>query len=197
MTKPYIPNDKWSQKAAAEGFRARSVYKLQELDTKFRLLRPGMTVLDCGAAPGSWLQYVSQKIGPQGKAIGIDLAPIEPIADNVRLYQADMLETETIERILQDENIVKVDLVLSDIAPSTTGVKDVDQWRSIELSQAVLAVAETFLKPRGRCVMKVFRGADFDEFLGDVKRHWKHVKVATAKASRDRSREVYVVCEKT
>ena len=196
MPKPYQPNDKWSQKAAAEGYRARSVYKLMELDTKFRLLKSGMSLLDCGAAPGSWLQYASQKIGPSGKAIGIDLTLIEPIADNVHLYQADMMDPQAIKSILEQEKIQKFDLILSDIAPSTTGVKDVDQWRSIELTQSVLDIASQFLKPKGRCVMKVFRGGDFDDFLRELKREWLQVKVATAKASRDRSREVYVVCEK-
>ncbi len=196
VPKPYTPNDKWSQRAAAEGFRARSVYKLQELDARFRLLKPGMTLIDCGAAPGSWLQYVSIKIGPKGKAVGIDLTEIEPVADNVHLYQADMTDMAAIQKILANENITSVDVVLSDIAPSTSGVKDVDQWRSIELSQAVLALAGTVLKPHGKCVMKVFRGADFDEFLRDIKRLWKNVRVVTVKATRDRSREVYVVCEK-
>jgi len=196
MPKPYQPNDKWSQKAAAEGYRARSVYKLMEIDQRFKLLRPGMKVLDCGAAPGSWLQYVSQKIGPKGIAIGIDVTEIQPIADNVHLYQADLLDEAKIREILEREQAFPVDIVLSDIAPSTSGIKDIDQWRSIELSQMVLNIARDVLRPKHRCVMKVFRGADFDEFLRQVKAEWKNVKVVHAKASRDRSMEVYVVCEK-
>ncbi|MDB4978553.1 MAG: cell division protein [Candidatus Peribacteria bacterium] len=196
MPKPYQPNDKWSQKAAEEGYRARSVYKLMEIDTRFRLLRHGMTVLDCGAAPGSWLQYVAQKIGPKGKAIGIDTTDIEPIADNVHLYRLDMMNEAALEAMLAQENIHQFSVVLSDIAPNTTGIKDVDQWRSVELTEAVLVLAQKYLKPGGKCVMKVFRGADFDEFLRKVKRDWKNVKVMTPKATRDRSFEVYVICEK-
>lgn len=196
MPKRYTPNDKWSQKAQEEGYRARSVYKLEELDTKFRLLQPGMTVLDLGAAPGSWLQYVAQKIGPQGKAIGMDLSEIEPIADNVSLYVQDITDVDGVEEILKNESMDAVDLVLSDLAPKTSGVKDVDQWRSIELSQSVRDIADRVLRPKGTCVMKVFRGADFDEFLLELKQVWDHVKVYVAHTSRDRSREVYIVMQK-
>jgi 23S rRNA (uridine2552-2'-O)-methyltransferase len=196
MPKPYQPNDKWSQKAAAEGYRARSVYKLEELDARFKLFRPGMTVIDCGAAPGSWLQLASKRVGPKGMVIGIDLTAIEPIAENVHLHQIDMTDDAAVQAVLEQHGLRFVDLVLSDIAPSTSGVKDIDQWRSIELTQSVLALATQVLRPDGKCVMKVFRGADFDEFLGEVKAQWKNVKVVTVKASRDRSREVYVVCQK-
>lgn len=196
MPKPYQPNDKWSQKAAAEGYRARSVYKLTELDQKFGLLKPGMTVLDCGAAPGSWLQYVSQRIGPGGKAVGLDLTAIDPVAANVKTFQADLEDLAGIQRILAEEDMLHVDLVLSDIAPNTSGIKDVDQWRSVELSMAVIEVARQHLKPTGTCVMKVFRGGDFDELLKDARSTFKDVRVTVAKASRDRSREVYVVCRK-
>lgn len=196
MPKRYVPNDAWSRKAAKEGFRARSVYKLMELDERFHLLKAGQTVLDLAAAPGSWLQYVSRRIGPKGLAVGIDLTPIAPVADNVRTLTGDMRETETIDSLLHAENLPAVDLVLSDIAPSTSGIKDVDQWRSIELNQAVLAIAERWLKPQGRCVLKVFRGADFDAFLREVKAQWRDVKMTSPRASRDRSREVYLVMRK-
>ncbi len=196
LPKPYIPNDKWSQKAAAEGYRARSVYKLMELNQKFRLLKPGLTVIDIGAAPGSWLQYTAQQVGPRGKVIGFDLQEIAPVAPNVSLHVLDVNDQEKLDAILQGEGVTTVDLLLSDIAPSTSGVRDVDQWRSIELAQMVLAVAMKYLPAGGRCVVKVFRGADFDEFLGEAKRTWRMVKIATAKASRDRSREVYVVVTK-
>ncbi len=196
MPKPYIPNDKWSQRATAEGYRARSVYKLMELDERFRLIRPGMTVLDVGAAPGSWLQYVSKKIGPRGKAIGIDIQDIEPVAENVSVHKADITDVGLIRILLKREGAEAVDLVLSDIAPNTSGIKDVDQWRSVELTQAVTDLAMTLLKPGGVCVCKIFRGADFDEFLGHLKSTWKRVGIKTVQASRDRSSEVYLVCTK-
>ena len=127
MPKPYTPNDKWSQRAAKEGYRARSVYKLMELDERFRLLRPGMTVLDLGAAPGSWMQYTSQKVGPLGKVIGFDIQTIDEVADNVAVYREDITDDVRVRDALEAEAVDQVDLVLSDIAPSTSGVKDVDQ----------------------------------------------------------------------
>ena len=183
MSKPYIPNDELSRKAKTEGYRARSVYKLKELDEKFNLIKPGMTVLDLGAAPGSWLQYAKEKVGAEGKIIGIDLQEIEPI-DGVETIQAD---------ITQDIDLPNADLILSDLAPSTSGIKDVDQWKSIELNQSVEKIAGKLLKPGGVCVMKVFRGSDFDEFVRELKNKWKTVKTTTVKASRDRSKEIYVL----
>tara|TARA_Y100000310_G_C20478488_1_gene713577 strand:- start:276 stop:866 length:591 start_codon:yes stop_codon:yes gene_type:complete len=196
MPKPYTPNDAWSRKAASESYRARSVYKLQELDEKFRILKSGMTVLDLGAAPGSWLQYAVQKIGPTGTCIGIDLQEIDPLEGIDHLYQADITDTDAIRKILKDANVSTVDVVLSDLAPSTSGIKDVDQWKSIELSQAVLAIADEFLAPKGWCVLKVLQGGDFDEFYRNLKDDWQDVKIQKVKASRDRSREVYIVMRK-
>lgn len=196
MPKRYIPNDTWSRKAAKEGYRARSVYKLQELDERFHLLRSGQTVLDIAAAPGSWLQYVSKRIGPKGLAIGFDLTPIAPIAENVRTFQQDITKDDAVDALLTAEHLPPIDIVLSDIAPSTSGIRDVDQWRSIELNQAVLSIAQRWLKSGGACVLKVFRGADFDAFLRDVKAEWRDVKMMSPRASRDRSREVYLVMRK-
>jgi 23S rRNA (uridine2552-2'-O)-methyltransferase len=193
MPKPYQPNDKWSQRAAAEGYRARSVYKLQELNERYDILDSGMIVLDLGAAPGSWMQYTSKIVEPNGMVIGMDLTPIAPIAENVFTYEQDITDFAAIEKILATHNVQHVDVVLSDIAPNTSGVKDVDQWRSVELSRAVMAVAERFLRRGGRIVMKVFRGADFDPFLNEVRLQYGNVKVKQVDASRDRSREVYVV----
>lgn len=205
MPKRYTPNDKWSRKAREEGFRARSVFKLEELDRKFHLVRPGMTVLDLGAAPGSWLQYVSQKIGPHGRAIGLDLQDIPRIAENVWTKKQDLTDIngvlETLRGLLApngDGGSVhpSIDLVLSDAAPSTSGIHDVDQWRSIELNRSALAIAKRVLQPGGTCVLKVFRGADFEEFLRDVKAEWKNVVTTKAAVSRDRSTEIYVLCRK-
>jgi len=201
MPKPYTPNDKWSQKAQSEGYRARSVYKLKELDERFKLFKPGMTVLDLGAAPGSWLQYAKEKAGPEGQVIGIDLQPIEPI-EGVTTFQADITNIEEITKILSEQlpnkpnkptQPNKLDLILSDLAPSTSGIKDVDQWKSVELNQAVLKIAQEFLKENGTCVLKALRGADFDEFLKEVKNAWNNVKTTQVKASRDRSKEIYLV----
>jgi 23S rRNA (uridine2552-2'-O)-methyltransferase len=194
MPKPYTPNDKWSQRAAREGYRARSVYKLQELDEKFHLLQTGMKVLDIGAAPGSWLQYASKRVGPTGQVIGLDLAPIKHVAQNVHTVVCDVTDFKQVGGILSGQGWERADIVMSDIAPNTTGIKDVDQWRSVELSQHVVAIAERWLRRNGTLVMKVFRGADFDEFATQIKQRFPRFKVISVQASRDRSREVYIVC---
>ncbi len=203
MPKRYTPNDKWSQKAQSEGYRARSVYKLMALDERFSLVKPGMNVVDLGAAPGSWLQYVAEKCRMQTgecRIIGVDLQAIEPI-DGVETFVGDIADKEAIEQIFYtcfnsaQHDKKCVDLLLSDLAPKTSGIKDVDQWKSIELSQAVLAIANRWLKPNGTVVLKVLRGADFDAFLAELKQSWKSVKIAQVEASRDRSREVYLILD--
>lgn len=190
MPKPYTPNDKWSQKAQEEGFRARSVYKLQELQERFHLFRKNQSVLDLGACPGSWLQYVRTQV--DGTVIGIDLTPIEPI-EGVHLFTEDITDVDKLNTIFTQLNIDEFPIIISDLAPKTSGIADVDQWRSIELSHAVLNVAKQWLTPTGTIVLKILRGADFDELLHDLKHHFEEVRVAIAKASRDRSKEVYVI----
>lgn len=195
MPKPYIPNDRLAMKARDKGFRARSVFKLEELDQKFNLIKEGTSVLDIGAAPGSWLQYASKKLGSKGILIGIDLKPIAPVASNTYTYVTDITDHARIKEILSDFNLGEVDLILSDIAPNTTGIKYVDQKRSVELNQAIVKTAKTFLKSGGRLVMKVFPGEDFDRFLKELKRDFKNTYVTKTQASRERSREVYIICQ--
>ncbi len=194
MPKPYIPNDKWSQRAASEGYLARSVYKLMEIDARYELIRPGLRVLDIGAAPGSWLQYTSDKLGPEGRVLGLDLKPIAFTAPNVVTRVVDVFDDVAVAKAIAERSWKHVDLVLSDIAPNTSGIKDVDQWRSIELNQKIAAIARKYLRGKGSVVMKVFRGKDFDAFTQELKTQFRRLKVMSAVASRDRSREVYVVC---
>ncbi len=194
MPKPYVPNDKWSQRAAKEGYLARSVYKLMEIDARYELIRPGLRVLDIGAAPGSWLQYTSDKLGPEGRVLGLDLKPISFSAPNVMTKVVDVFDDAAVEAAIAGMSWQKLDLVLSDIAPNTSGIKDVDQWRSIELNRKIAAIAHRYLRGKGSVVMKVFRGKDFDMFTHELKTMFKRLKVMSAVASRDRSREVYVVC---
>lgn len=194
MPKPYVPNDKWSQRAASEGYLARSVYKLMEIDARYELIRPGLRVLDIGAAPGSWLQFTSDKLGPEGRVLGLDLKPIAFTAPNVTTRVVDVFDDAAIAKAIAEMSWKHVDLVLSDIAPNTSGIKDVDQWRSIELNQKIAAIARKYLRGKGSVVMKVFRGKDFDAFTQELKTQFRRLKVMSAVASRDRSREVYVVC---
>lgn len=195
MPKPYIPNDRLAIRAKRQGFRARSIFKLEELDQKFKLLKPNMVVLDLGAAPGSWLQYASKKIGIEGLAIGLDIKPITKIAGNVLTFEVDITDFNKVKETLSKFKLRRVDIILSDIAPNTTGIKYVDQKKSVELNQVIVNLSKDFLNPKGRLVMKVFPGEDFDNFLKDIRKHFKNVSVAKVEASRDRSREVYIICQ--
>lgn len=182
--------DKFTFKARQEGYFARSVYKLDEIDKRFKLLRRGDNVLDIGAAPGSWLQYASKKIG-NGKAIGVDLEAIRKIAPNVETIVCDITAPECVNLI--SEKIKKVDVVLCDIAPSTTGIRSADQYRSTMLSGQAFEIAKKFLKANGKFACKVFQGPEFDEFYKEVKLHFDKVKTYKPIGSRKRSKEVYVV----
>jgi 23S rRNA (uridine2552-2'-O)-methyltransferase len=193
MTPQFEPNDKWALKARELGYRARSVFKLQELDERFKIIKKGYNILDIGAAPGSWLQYVEKRMGPQGQAIGLDLQPIEGLSKAIQTFVCNIEQLEEVDVILQSAHPALFDVVLSDIAPSTSGIKDRDQWLSIELSTHVVEISRKWLKKNGTLVMKILRGADFDVFLKELKPHFREVKVAHAKASRQSSREVYVV----
>lgn len=191
MSKQYTPNDAFSQKAKELGYRARSVFKLEDLDNRFSLLRGKKRIIDLGACPGSWLQYTA-KHAQDATVIGVDLEPIEPIP-GVSTYIADILDYDSIDPILQKHGCREVDLILSDLAPKTSGIKDTDQWRSIELSQAVTLFAQRYLAPNGTMVLKILRGADFDAFFKVIKLHFHKAHIVHANASRDSSREVYVV----
>ena len=142
MPQPYKPQDSWVEKARQAGFRARSVYKLAELDKKYRLLKPGRLVLDLGAAPGGWLQYIAQKIGEQGRALGIDLKEIAFVADNVLTRVGDISDRAWLEGELAQLNWDKFDLIVSDAMPNTTGVKEVDSGKSLVLSRLVFQLAK-------------------------------------------------------
>lgn len=192
----YNHKDPLMFKAHREGFRARSVFKLEELDKKFHFFATGMKVLDLGAAPGSWLQFASDKIGPAGKILGLDLQPIAPVGDNVTTEICDISDLDKVTQVLTSHDIQTFDLVISDLAPNTTGINYVDQLNSVRLNKAVFEVAKKHLIPSGRLIMKVFPGEHFDRFLKELKLYYKDVSVQRVSASRESSREVYVVCEK-
>lgn len=194
MPKPYNPHDKLMMKAKEKGFRARSVFKLMELDERFKLFKPGQKVLDIGAAPGSWLQYVSQKIHPSGLAIGVDLQSIVPIAGNVKTKVVDINDALSLEQVIKDNKITAFDLVLSDIAPNTSGIKEVDNQKSLDLSKSVFEISLKYLKKSGILIMKIFQGQDLGKFMKLLKESFGFVTAVKVKSSRDRSREVYLVC---
>ena len=183
--------DRYFQQAKKDGYRARSAYKLLEINDKFHLIRPGARILDLGAAPGSWSQ-VAAKMGKASKIIAVDLQPMQPLP-GVQTIQADITQPETIARI---EEVLPdgADLVLSDVAPAASGVRLVDHARSIQLAEASLKIALHFLKANGAFVVKVFQGEDFLDFVAQTKQHFDTVRVVRPEASRRESDEHYVVC---
>ncbi len=183
--------DPFFRKAKQEGYRARSAYKLQEINDRLHLIRPGSTVLDLGAAPGSWSQLASKLAGKAGRVVAVDVTPIDPLP-GVLTIQGDILKPETIAQI---ESALPngADVVLSDVSPKISGVKLTDHVRSIELADASLQAALRFLHPGGAFVVKVFQGEDFPAFVASVRAHFQTVKVMRPEASRDESNEHYVV----
>ncbi len=187
---PYKRPDAFTKAAKAQGYPARSVFKLEEIDRRVRLLRPGMRVLDLGAAPGSWSMYAAQKIGPGGKLLAIDLSEISvPLGPNAHFTRGDALSLANEDLAL----FAPYDVVLSDMAPSTTGSKIADQARSFELFMRALAVAEALCAPGGAFVGKLFMGEDFTRARDAVRALFEEVKVIRPEGTRSSSFEVFLV----
>lgn len=184
--------DPFVQKARKDGWRSRAVYKLEQIDQKERLLKPGMVCVDLGSSPGSWSQYVTEKLRGKARIVAVDLLPMDFLPD-VEFIQGDFRDDEIFEQLLQAVGKDGADLVISDIAPNITGTKAVDQPRSMYLVELALDMARRVLKPRGSFVCKVFQGEGFDEFVRDVRNSFERVRVIKPRASRAGSREVYLV----
>lgn len=194
MAKQFEPKDKYYKQAKEQGLRARSAFKLEEIQNKFKLIKTGDKVLDLGAAPGSFLQLITKLVGEKGLVIGVDLKPIEKIkAKNVKTYVGDIFDEALYDRITSDTGIEYFDVITSDLAPATTGIKSVDAGRSFELSKQVLAIADEYLKPNGHVLLKTFPGADQDYLLKMMKDRFESIKVFRPKAVRSSSREVYLI----
>ena len=195
MPKPYNPRDRFYRKAKDEGLRARSAFKLDEIQRRFHLLRPGARVLDLGAAPGGWCQIAAREVGPRGFVLGVDLEPI-PSLPGVTTWVADAFSPELLAR-LRSEGRAPYDAVLSDLAPKTSGIHGVDEARSLDLAGRALSLSLEVLKDGGAFVVKVFMGGDFEGFLRTCKGAFSQVKVVRPEASVARgSKEVYLVCQK-
>lgn len=191
----YDRHDTYYRQAKKEGFVARSVYKLDEIDDKFHLLKSGDVVLDLGCAPGSWLQYASDRVGLKGHVVGIDLLPVRvALGAHVRILQGDAFETSI--DVLRGDVVKKFDVVLSDMAPNTTGIRAVDQARSYALCERALEVARAALRPGGHFCVKVFEGAEQKAFLASLKAVFAQVDIYRPKSTRQSSIEVYVVGRK-
>ena len=183
-------DDIYVQQAQKDGYRSRAVYKLLEIEERDHLLRPGMTIIDLGAAPGGWSQIASLHLKGKGRVIATDILPMDALAD-VDFIQGDFRDEEVYENLVNAMGNVKADLVMSDMAPNISGVKAVDQPRSMYLAELALDLAKSILAVNGVFLVKVFQGEGSDEYLRDVRQAFKKVVVRKPKASRPRSREVY------
>jgi 23S rRNA (uridine2552-2'-O)-methyltransferase len=189
----YDPRDRFFEKAKKEGLRARSAYKLDEIQRRLHIIRPGARVLDLGAAPGGWCQIAAREVGERGYVLGIDQAAIPPLPEPVETWVADAFALELVER-LRREGHAPYDVVLSDLAPRTSGVRATDEARSIALAGRALDLARQVLKPSGSLVVKLFMGGEFEAFLRRFKNAFGQVKVVKPEASVARSsKEVYLV----
>ena len=186
-------DDAYVLRARKDGYRSRAVYKLIELQQKDQILKPGQFVLDLGAAPGGWSEYVAQFTGTRGRLIAVDLLPIEPIA-GVEVIQGDFSERQVLDQILDLVGEQTLDLVLSDMAPNISGIETVDQPKSINLAELAFELARDCLNENGSFVVKLFQGEGFEELTSVFRLAFKSVKFRKPKASRPRSREIYAVC---
>ena len=186
--------DPYVKKAQAEGYRSRAVYKLQEIDIKEHLLKPGITVVDLGAAPGGWVQYVTQQLQGRGQIIAMDILPMDPLP-GVEFIQGDFLEDAVFEQLLACAPQHGVDLLLSDMAPNMSGMPSVDIPRAMDLAELALDFAQKILKPNGTMLIKVFQGAGFDTLVTATRASFKKVSIRKPMASRAQSREMYLLAK--
>lgn len=183
--------DHYTRRAQKDNFAARSVYKLQEIQKKYRILKRGARILDLGCAPGSWLQFAAQTVGPDGRLVGIDLTPVTiRMPNQVTVITGDVAD---LEGHLADLGQTRFDAVLSDMAPATTGNRHVDEARSMGLCEAALDIAEKTLVPGGGFVCKIFQGSDFKAFTEAVKSRFDRQAAFRPQSTRKASREVFVI----
>ncbi len=184
--------DIYVRKSQVDGYRARSAYKLIEIDEKFKIFKNGISVIDLGASPGSWSQYVAKKV-KSGKLISLDLKNMEKI-DNTIQIKGDFTKIDTQDRI-KDFFKSKVDVVISDMAVNTTGIKDIDAIYTGELCKEAMSFARNILVNEGKFVSKLFIGSSFNEIVADAKKIFKEVKVFKPKSSRKESKESFIICK--
>lgn len=194
---PYIIQDKYFHKAKEQGFRARSVFKLEEIQKVFELIKPDMKICDIGAAPGSFMQFMKKIIKEGWLLVWIDIKKIENIWwKNIFTLVHSIFDFETlwpkIKEIIGEGN--KFDVITSDIAPNTTGRRDIDQYASVELNIEILKFADEFLEDGGNLLLKVFKGEDFYELVREIKKRYEKYIEYKPLACRDRSMEEYVIC---
>lgn len=187
-------NDDYVRQAQARGWRSRAVFKLAEIQQRDRILQPGMTVVDLGAAPGGWSQYAAEQVAPNGQVIALDLLPMEPVP-GVTFLQGDFTAEETWRRLQDEVGDQPVDVVLSDMAPNMSGNRSVDQPRAMLLAELALEAAENLLSGNGCFLTKLFQGEGFEAFQKQVRQRFARVATRKPKASRARSREIYLLAQ--
>ena len=185
-------SDPHVKRARERGYRSRASAKLLEIQRKDCLIRPGMTVVDLGAAPGGWSQVAREAVGAGGRVIAVDLLPMAPIA-GVEFVQGDFSDEEVLDRVLKLLAGVAADLVISDMAPNMSGVKEIDQPRAMDLAELALDLAQRMLAPRGSLLVKVFQGAGLERFRAALKSEFAVVKIRKPDSSRARSSEMYLL----
>jgi len=184
--------DIYVRQSKVDGYRARSAYKLIEIDEKYKIFKGGLTVIDIGAAPGSWSQYAEKK-AKNGKLISIDLKKMEPIGSSLQI-QGDFTDEGTQEEIKKNINS-KVDVVMSDMAVNTTGIKNIDSIQTGELCKEAMVFAKDLLSKNGYFISKIFMGGTFNEIVAEGKKYFKEVKVFKPKSSRKDSKESFIICK--
>lgn len=185
-------DDVYVKKAQAEGYRSRAVYKLIEVDQKEKLLKPGMTVIDLGAAPGGWTQYVAEQLAGRGRIIALDRLPMDSFA-GVEVLLGDFTEETVFQQLLALVPAHTVDVVLSDMAPNMSGNTTVDIIRAMNLAELAFDFAQRMLKPNGSMLLKLFHGAGFDALVKQIRADFSQVVIRKPQASRARSRETYLL----
>ena len=195
MSKQFDVQDVYYKKAKEDGYRARSAYKLEGIQKKFKIMKPGDRVLDLGSAPGSFLQYINNVVGYKGMVVGIDLQKIEPFPKgDIFTYVGDIFDNPIYEVIKKDFNTDHFDVITSDLAPKTSGVKFIDGGKSLDLSLQVLEVAKKHLNKGGNCVIKILPGFNESDLTQIARVMFKQVKKFIPKAVRKSSGESYIVC---
>ncbi|WP_318475666.1 23S rRNA (uridine(2552)-2'-O)-methyltransferase RlmE [Photobacterium leiognathi] len=185
-------DDKYVLEAQKRGYRSRAFFKIEEIQNKDKLLKPGMTVVDLGAAPGGWSQYAAEVVGDEGQVIACDILPMDSLP-GVNFLQGDFREEAVLEALLERIQPDMVDVVMSDMAPNMSGNLASDQPRAMYLVELALDMCRQVLAPNGSFAVKVFQGEGFDQYLAEVRSMFKVVKIRKPDSSRDRSREVYIV----
>lgn len=187
-------DDEYVKMAQAQGYRSRAVFKLKEIQEKDQLIRPGMTVVDLGAAPGGWSQLARQLVGKKDKIIALDILPMDPL-EGVDFIQGDFREQVVLDQLYATLGAAPVNLVMSDMAPNMSGNKGVDQPRAIYLGELALETAKAVLTKDGVFLVKLFHGAGFEDFFKEVQQSFTKVAIRKPKASRPRSNEVYILAK--